>query len=80
MKMWYRDGQAIFWTFFLPLVLMVIFGVLNFGDFGRVELGLVDQARTSASRNLISTLEKAEAVALFHQTGTGKAGIGVLAS
>ena len=80
MKMWYRDGQAMFWTFFLPLVLMVIFGVLNFGDFGRVELGLVDQARNNASRNLISTLEKKEAVALFHQTGTGDVGIGVLES
>ena len=34
LKMWFRDRQAIFWTFFLPLVLMVIFGILNFGDFG----------------------------------------------
>ena len=41
LKMWYRDRQAIFWTFFLPLVLMIIFGVLNFGDFGRVDLGVV---------------------------------------
>lgn len=77
MKMWYRDRQAIFWTFFLPLVLMVIFGVLNFGDFGRVDLGVVDQARTAASRSLISSLEDAEAVALFLQSGTGDAGISI---
>ncbi len=77
LKMWYRDRQAIFWTFFLPLVLMVIFGVLNFGDFGTVDLGLVDQARTGASRSLVSSLEDAEAVALFHQSGTGNVGLGI---
>ena len=78
LKMWYRDRQAIFWTFFLPLVLMVIFGVLNFGDFGAVDLGVVDHARNSASRSLVSSLEDAEAVDLFHQSGTGDAGIGIL--
>ncbi len=67
LKMWYRDRQAIFWTFFLPVVLMVIFGVLNFGDFGAVELGVVDQAGTPASRSLVSSLEHTEAFHLFNQ-------------
>jgi len=68
LKMWYRDRQAIFWTFFLPVVLMVIFGVLNFGDFGSVELGVVDRAGTPASRSLVSSLEHTEAFHLFNQT------------
>ena len=72
LKMWYRDRQAIFWTFFLPVVLMVIFGVLNFGDFGAVDLGVVDQARTPASRSLVSSLEDAQALALFHQNPSNK--------
>ena len=50
LKMWFRDRQAIFWTFFLPLMLMVIFGVLNFGNLGAVDLGIVDRANNEASR------------------------------
>ncbi len=59
-KMWFRDRQAIFWTFFLPLVLMVIFGVLNFGDLGAVDLGVVDEANNEASRGLAANLEEIE--------------------
>jgi len=57
LKMWFRDRQAIFWTFFLPLVLMVIFGILNFGDLGAVDMGVIDRARNDASRGLITSLE-----------------------
>ena len=60
LKMWYRDRQAIFWTFFLPLMLMVIFGVLNFGTLGAVDLGIVDRANNEASRDLVSRLEGIE--------------------
>ena len=60
LKMWYRDRQAIFWTFFLPLVLMLIFGILNFGDLGAVDLGVVDRARNEASEGLVTGLEELE--------------------
>ena len=60
LKMWFRDRQAIFWTFFLPLVLMLIFGVLNFGDLGAVDLGIVDQAQNETSRGLVGGLEELE--------------------
>ena len=66
LKMWFRDRQAIFWTFFLPLVLMVIFGVLNFGDLGAVDLGVVDQAHNEASRGLATNLEEIESFDLFN--------------
>ena len=71
LKMWYRDRQAIFWTFFLPLVLMLIFGVLNFGDFGAVSLGIVDQAQNEKSRRLVGGLEELET---FDLTANGTAG------
>ena len=57
LKMWFRDRQAIFWSLFLPLLLMVIFGILNFGSFGSVELGIVDGAENDASRQLVAGLE-----------------------
>ena len=56
MRIWFRDRQAIFWTFFLPLVLMSIFGLLDFGAFNTVDLGIVDKADNAASRNLTSTI------------------------
>ena len=64
LKMWFRDPQAIFWTFFLPLVLMVIFGILNFGDFGAVDLGVVDRSQNAASRSLAGSLEETGAFSL----------------
>ena len=56
LKMWFRDRQAIFWTLFLPLLLMVIFGILNFGAFGSVNLGIIDQADNETSRDLVASL------------------------
>lgn len=57
LKMWFRDRQAMFWTFFLPLVIMVIFGVLNFGALGRIDLGIVDLAENEASQGFVSILQ-----------------------
>ncbi|MFQ5860977.1 MAG: ABC transporter permease, partial [Dehalococcoidia bacterium] len=60
LKMWYRDRQALFWTLFLPLLIMVIFGLLNFGAFGSVNLGIVDQADSEASHTFTAGLESIE--------------------
>lgn len=56
MKIYFRDRQAIFWTFFLPLVIMSIFGLLDFGAFSTVNLGIVDKADNETSRNLTRTI------------------------
>jgi ABC-2 type transport system permease protein len=61
MKMWFRDRQALFWSLFLPLMLMVIFGVLNFGSLGRIDLGIVDHADNAESQGLAAVLEGIEA-------------------
>lgn len=65
-KMWSRDRSSLFWTFFLPLVIMVIFGLLNFGELGRVDLGIVDQAQNAASANFIDNLESISALDTAH--------------
>ena len=61
-KMWSRDRAALFWTFFLPLVIMVIFGLLNFGELGKVDLGIVDQAQNEASARFITEAEAIDAL------------------
>ena len=53
MRIWFRDRQAIFWTFFLPVVLISVFGLLDFGAFSTLELGIVDRAGNDASQKLI---------------------------
>ena len=61
-RMWSRDRSALFWTFFLPLVIMVIFGLLNFGELGKVDLGIVDLAQNEASARFIDETGRVEAL------------------
>ncbi len=61
-RMWARDRAALFWTFFLPLVIMVIFGLLNFGELGKVNLGIVDLAQNEASGRFIAEAEEIDAL------------------
>ena len=60
LKMYYRNRQAIFWTLVLPLIFIVIFGLLNFGAFTEVDVGLVDEADTQVSNVLREALRGAE--------------------
>ena len=61
MKIWFRDRQAIFWTFFLPLVLISVFGLLDFGSFRTVDIGIVDKAENEESRQLIADIRLMDA-------------------
>ena len=61
-KMWLRDRQALFWNLFLPLLIMGIFGVLNFGALGRVKIGVVDLAASERSQTLVERLGGMEAI------------------
>ena len=51
-----RDRIAMFFSLIVPLMLLVIFGYLNLGAFGKVSLAIDDQARNDASAQLVSTL------------------------
>ena len=52
-KTFIRDRTAVFFSFFLPLVIMLIFGVLNFGAAAEIDLGIVDEAETASSEAVI---------------------------
>ena len=65
LKMWFRDRQALFWNLFLPLLLMGIFGLFNFGSFGQIALGVVDLADNRESHGVVSVIE---AVGAFNIT------------
>ena len=55
-----RDWVALFFGFFFPLIFMSLFGVLNFGSFGHVAVGVADEANNADSAQLISAFSKIE--------------------
>ena len=55
-KMFIRNRAAVFFSIFLPLVIMLIFGVLNFEGSTEIQLGIVDEADNEASASLIEDL------------------------
>jgi ABC-2 type transport system permease protein len=55
-KMFVRNRAALFFSLFVPLLIMLIFGVLNFGGSTTVSLGLVDEADTTGSHALVAAL------------------------
>lgn len=59
-KMFFRDKTAIFFSLFLPLVIMSIFGVMNFDQMEKIKMGVVDEAKNQASQPLVESLKKIE--------------------
>jgi ABC-2 type transport system permease protein len=55
-KMFIRNRAAVFFSLFLPLIIMLIFGVLNFEGSTEIELGVVDEADNDASATFVETL------------------------
>ena len=51
-KMFIRNRAAVFFSLFLPLIIMLIFGVLNFEGSTEIQLGVVDEAGNDASAAL----------------------------
>jgi ABC-2 type transport system permease protein len=55
-KMFVRNRAAVFFSLFLPLIIMLIFGVLNFEGSTEIDLGIVDEAGNEASAALVEGL------------------------
>ena len=47
---------------------MIIFGLMNFGSLGRVDLGVVDLADNSVSQGVLSALEEIDALAVSRES------------
>src|SRR6187549_1679401 len=55
-KMFIRDRAAVFFSIFLPLIIMLIFGVLNFEGSVDIDLGVVDESGSGESEAFIADL------------------------
>jgi len=58
MKMFFRDRAAIFFSLFLPLLIMLIFGILDFEGNLNVRLTIIDKADNQISEGFVSGLSK----------------------
>jgi ABC-2 type transport system permease protein len=63
-----RDRTALFFGFFFPLIFMMLFGILNLGAVGHVNLGIADDARNADSERFIATLSSIQTLNI--STGT----------
>src|SRR6478735_4439362 len=61
LKMFFREREAVFWTFFFPIFMIVLFGFVRFDSFGRVETGVV-YLGGHPNNELIQTLKKIETI------------------
>lgn len=65
LKAYFRNFSALFFSFLIPLVIMGIFGLINFGsNTPTVNIGIVDQAHNRASTTIIQNLKGIKAVKL----------------
>ncbi len=55
LKMMARNRQATFWALFFPLLLVVVFGLLEINGFGGAKLAVIDHAGTDEIHGIFST-------------------------
>jgi len=56
LKMYFRNRQALFWALFFPLLIMLVFGIMNFERYNSPNVGIVDRAGNPASEGLVQAL------------------------
>jgi len=64
LKAYLRNRGAIFFSLLVPLMIMGIFGVINFNSSVSVDIGVVDRAQNQVSQTMLSNLRQVKAVKL----------------
>jgi ABC-2 type transport system permease protein len=72
LKMYFRNRQALFWALFFPLLIMIIFGTMNFDGYNAPSVGVHDAAQNDASLALIQALRGGDNEILEVSTGTSE--------
>lgn len=67
MKMYFRNVSAVFFTMVIPILLVIIFGVLNSGDGGgSITVGLTNNSKTELAKNVDTTLGNVKVFKVEH--------------
>ncbi len=59
-KMYFRNRTALFFTLFLPVIFILIFGVLNFGKGGAINVDLINHSTSPLAKQYIETVNKTD--------------------
>ncbi|MCI0411196.1 ABC transporter permease [bacterium] len=65
LKMFFREKEAVFWTLFLPLFMIVLFGFVKFDRLGTIQLGIVDQSGGKIN-SILSSLSAIKTIQVHH--------------
>lgn len=60
-KMFFREKTAIFFSLFIPVMLMSIFGVINLGNGVKFNVAVVDEANNQYSQQVVDVMKKVDA-------------------
>ena len=64
LKAYLRNRGALFFSLLVPLMILAIFGVINFNSAVSVDIGVVDRAQNQVSQTLLGNLRQVKAVKL----------------
>jgi ABC-2 type transport system permease protein len=67
-KMYFRDKSAVYFSLFIPLLIMSIFGILNLNRSANVSMGVVDEANNQVSKQVVESLKKVDALTISEDT------------
>lgn len=73
--MFFREKTAIFFSLFIPIMLMGIFGLLNQGDGIKFKVGIVDEANNQYSKQVVETVGKVSVFKVTSETNVEEAKI-----
>lgn len=60
-KMYFRNRQSLFFTLFIPIVLMTIFGLIGFDRVPQIKVGVVQAAPNAATQQFVDGLKNISA-------------------
>src|SRR3989338_6062987 len=60
-KMFVRNRQALFFTFFMPVIIMTVFGLVGFDKVPKIPVGIVTNANSPAIQNFIDQMKNISA-------------------
>lgn len=70
LKMFARNRQALFFTLFMPVLIMTIFGFIGFDRVPKIDVGAVVTEPTPATQQFVERLEQIEALKVTRGTET----------
>ena len=60
-KMYFRNKSAVFFTLFLPIAFIGVFGLLSQSDGSKLKLGVTNDSGTELSRTFVAALKEVDA-------------------